>query len=392
MDSCKHQTKDVQYLMRATRAIIHLGNLQYNIASIRKKLPEGTRICVPVKADAYGHGALPVAVAAIRSGATVLAVASIQEGIDLRESGIVAPILSLSLPLPEEILSIIQYEITPLVVDSEFISQVGEVARTMNKIVPVHLKIDTGMGRIGCTPAQAVTLARQIKKEKHLILEGTATHLAAADSTAPEDREYTFQQLSRFDTALEEIRSEGIDPGIVHAANSGAVCQYPQAIYDMVRPGILIYGYPPSRDLDSCMDIKPVMELETRIVSIKKIEKGTSVSYNRTWTAPEDTYIATIPVGYADGLVRHLSPGLKVRIGEENFPIVGKICMDQCMIDIGADPWVQRWDVVTIFGPDSKGASARTLAHLTDTIPYEITCGINKRVPRVYLGDDARSL
>lgn len=378
--------------MRATRAIIHLGNLQYNIASIQKKIPVGTRICVPVKADAYGHGALPVAVAAIRSGATVLAVASVQEGIDLRESGIVAPILSLSLPIPEEISSIIQYEITPLVVDSEFIGQISEIARSMNKVVPVHLKIDTGMGRIGCNPSQAVALARQIVKEKHLILEGTATHLAAADSTAPDDIAYTLKQIELFDMTIAEMRAAGIDPGIVHAANSGAVCQYPQATYDMVRPGILIYGYPPSKDLDDCMDIKPVMELETRVVSIKKIEKGTSVSYSRTWTAQEDTYIATIPVGYADGLVRCLSPGLKVRIGDENFPIVGRICMDQCMIDIGPDPWVQRWDKVTIFGPDKNGASARTLAYLTDTIPYEITCGINRRVPRVYLGDDARSL
>ncbi len=377
--------------MRATRAIIHLENLQYNIGLIRERLPKGTKLCVPVKADAYGHGALRVAVAAIRSGAHFLAVASVQEGIDLREAGIVAPILSLSLPIPEEIPLIIEHELTPLVVDGEFIHQLGEVAKLMGKKVPVHLKIDTGMSRIGCAPGQAAFLAKQIAQEKHLVLEGTATHLAAADSTAPQDIAFTRGQLAQFDRALEEIRNEGIDPGIAHAANSGAVCQYPEAAYGMVRPGILIYGYPPSEDLKDCIPVKPVMELETRVVAIKKIEAETAVSYNRTWTAPEDTYIATLPVGYADGLLRRLSPGMSVRIGDKRFPVVGRICMDQCMVDIGPDPWVQRWDVATIFGPEPCGESARDLAGLADTIPYEITCGINRRVPRVYIGDEARN-
>jgi len=378
--------------MRATRAIIHLENLQSNIAEIKKRLAPGTKLCIPVKADAYGHGALKVAVAAIRSGASFLAVASVQEGIDLREAGIVAPIISLSLPIPEEIPSIIEHGLTPLVVDSEFIFELGTVARAMNRTVPVHLKIDTGMGRIGCTTEDAPDLARQISREKHLFLEGTATHLAVADSLAEDDRAFTRTQLARFNAALEAIRAEGISPGIVHAANSGAVLLYPESHFDMVRPGILVYGYPPAPELADQIDVLPVMELETQVVSIKKLQAGCAVSYGRTWTAAEDTFIATIPVGYADGLLRRLSPGLSVRIGETDFPVVGKICMDQCMINVGADPWVQRWDHVTIFGPPPASASAETLAKSLGTIPYEITCGINKRVPRVYLGDEARNL
>lgn len=378
--------------MRATRAIIHLENLQSNIAEIRKKLPANTKLCIPVKADAYGHGALKVAVASIRAGCSFLAVASVQEGIDLREAGIVAPILSLSLPIPEEIPSIIEHNLTPLVVDKDFITELAQIARSMNKIVPVHLKIDTGMGRIGCTVEQAPILARQISKEKSLFLEGTATHLSVADSLDEEDMAFTRKQIARFNSAIDAIKAEKIDPGIVHAANSGAVILYPEAHFDMVRPGILVYGYPPSAELSHLINVLPVMELETQVVAIKKIPSGMAVSYGRTWTAAEDTFIATIPVGYADGLVRRLSPGLLVRIGEEDFPIVGKICMDQCMIDIGSDPWVQRWDHVTIFGPPPASASAETLAKSIGTIPYEITCGINKRVPRVYVGDEARTL
>ncbi|HNY17516.1 MAG TPA: alanine racemase [Treponemataceae bacterium] len=376
--------------MHPTRAIIHLENLRFNIAEIRKKVGQDIRICVPVKADAYGHGALKIAVAAIRSGATHLAVASAQEGVALREAGIVAPILSFSIPIPEEIPALIGHDIVPFIFDMEYIDEFSRQAAAMNRVVPVHLKIDTGMGRIGCTPEDAPALARRIARDKHLKLEGIATHLAVADSNAPEDVRYTHEQIARFSSAVQAIKAEGIDPGIVHAANSGAVIAYPEAWFDMVRPGILVYGYLPTPDFKGLIETRPVMELETQVVSIKKVSAGTSVSYGRTWVAEECTYIATLPVGYADGLLRGLSPGLRVRIGEREYPIVGRICMDQCMVNVGPDPWVQRWDRATVFGPAPAASSAETLARILGTIPYEITCGINKRVPRVYVGDEAR--
>ena len=373
--------------MRATKAIIHLDNLKHNITQIKQTLAPETKICLPVKADAYGHGAVRTAITAIRAGVSYLAVASVQEGIELREAGIVAPIISLSLPILEEIDSIIDYKLEPLVIDEEFINELNRVADVQKKTVAVHLKVDTGMSRIGCRPSEAVKLATQIVRAKHLRLQGVATHFAVADSDSESDRAFTKGQLERFSDAVEAIRQTGIHIPLVHAANSGAVQLLPEARFDMVRPGLLAYGYLPVQNAATAIDVKPVMELVTQVVLIKQIRAGTCVSYGRNWTAPQDTYIATLPIGYADGLRRALSPGLKVRIGNEFFPIVGRICMDQCMVDLGAHPWVQRWDEVCIFGPNPQDNSAHTLADIAGTIPYEITCGIHKRVPRIFVNE-----
>ena len=373
--------------MRATKAIIHLDNLKHNITQIKQTLAPETKICLPVKADAYGHGAIRTAIAAIRAGVSYLAVASVQEGIELREAGIVAPIISLSLPILEEIDSIIDYKLEPLVIDEEFINELNRAADAQKKTVAVHLKIDTGMSRIGCKPSEAVKLATQIVRAKNLRLQGVATHFAVADSDSKSDRAFTKGQLERFSDAVEAIRQTGIHIPLVHAANSGAVQMMPEARFDMVRPGLLAYGYLPLQDTATAIDVKPVMELVTQVVLIKQIRAGTCVSYGRNWTASQDTYIATLPIGYADGLRRALSPGLKVRIGNEFFPIIGRICMDQCMVDLGAHPWVQRWDEVCIFGPNPHDNSAQTLADIAGTIPYEITCGIHKRVPRVFVNE-----
>ena len=374
--------------MRATKAIIHLDNLEYNIRQIKQRISPQTKVCLPVKADAYGHGAVRTAIAAIRAGVSYLAVASVQEGIELREAGIVAPIISLSLPILEEIDSIIEYKLEPLVIDEAFINELNRAAETQHKTVSVHLKIDTGMSRIGCKPSEAVKLATQIMRAKYLRLQGVATHFAVADSETEQDRCFTQQQLDIFKGAVAAIQHTGITIPIVHAANSGAVQAFPEAQFDMVRPGLLAYGYHPLQRGADTLDVKPVMELVTQVVLIKQIRAGTSVSYGRDWTAPEDTYIATLPVGYADGLRRALSPGLKVRIGNAFFPVVGKICMDQCMIDLGPHPWVQRWDEVCIFGTGAHDNTAQTLADIAGTIPYEITCGIHKRVPRIFINED----
>ncbi len=373
--------------MRATKAIVHLDNVQSNLAEICKKLGPKVKVCVPVKADAYGHGALRIAVTALRAGASHLAVATAQEGVDLREAGIVAPILVLGICLPDETADLVRYGITPFIADEDYLDELDKAAAGQKKSIDAHLKIDSGMGRIGCRPEEAASLAKSFAKRKNVRLAGVATHLAVADSLAESDVAFTKNQISRFSAAVDSIRAAGIDPGIVHASNSAAIIRYPEAQFDMVRPGIIVYGYPPSAELEGMMRLQPVMELQTKVVHVKKVTAGTPISYGRTWVAPEDTFIATIPVGYGDGLPRRLSSGFSVRIGEESFPIVGRICMDQCMVNIGPDPWVQRWDTVTVFGPDPLGASAKTLADSLGTISYEITCGINKRVPRVYVGD-----
>ena len=386
--------------MRATQAHIHLENLRHNIELIKEFVQNDAKICIPVKADAYGHGATRIAIAAIKSGADFLAVASVQEGIELREAGIVAPILCLSLATPDEIPSIIVHSITPLVFDRDFIKKLSSAAKSMHRSIPVPLKIDTGMGRIGCQPEQAAQIARLINSEEGLYLEGVCTHFAASDSIEQSDIDYTNLQFERFTKAIEAIKSAGIDPGIVHCANSGAVLLQPQMHCGMVRPGIIVYGYFPDEGSESeCIknflqqklnrqiEFKPLMEVRSQVVTIKRVKKGDSISYGRTWMADEDTDIATIPIGYADGLNRKLSPGVFVTINGKKFPVVGRICMDQCMVNLGTDHDVQLWDSVTIFGPDASCLSAADLAKNIGTIPYEITCGINKRVPRIYVNN-----
>jgi alanine racemase len=348
---------------------------------------------VPVKADAYGHGAVRIAAAAVAfaseeaNAKVCLGVASVAEGAELRDAGLTVPILLFSQPLPDEIPELVALDISPFVGDREFIDEVARAAATAGKTLKVHLKIDTGMGRIGCRPAEAAALAARIASHKSLVLAGTATHLAVSDSPRAEDMAYTEAQLARFREAVTAIRAEGLNPGIVHAANSGAVLLHPDALFDMVRPGILLYGYSPVAGTSGepsapALPVEPVMELRTNIVFIKNVKKGESVSYGRIWTAPRDTAIVTLPIGYADGLPRALSGNWQIYIRGKPYPLVGRICMDQCMADLGPETDIQRWEEVVIFGGTAPGADS--IAARLNTIPYEITCNINKRVLRVY--------
>ena len=374
-------------VLRATRALIHIDYLRENIALVREKT--GTKILMPVKADAYGHGALAVANAALGAGVDYLAVATVGEGRELRAAGITAPIILLSIAIPEETDSLVDAGLDAFAGDSEYAGLLEKSAAKAGKNINVHLKIDTGMGRIGCIPSEAAALAGLVAGSKHLTLAGTATHLAVSDSTEKEDIAYTKKQLELFVAAVDNIKKAGIDPGIVHAANTGGVTFHNDSWFDMVRPGILLYGYAPyGQDGKAALAVKPLMELQSALTFIKNVKKGQSVSYGRTWTAGEDTLIGTIPLGYADGLSRMLSNNWKIALGsgkqDELRPLVGRICMDQCMVNLGKDSTVRRWDTVTIFG--GKAPHAGIMAETLKTIPYEVTCNINKRVPRVYLG------
>ncbi|MDR2313195.1 MAG: alanine racemase [Spirochaetaceae bacterium] len=368
--------------MRATRALIHLDHLKENIALVTEKT--GRAICMPLKAGAYGHGALELAGAALAAGVTYLAVATVGEGTELRQGGIEAPVLLLSIPLPEEIKELAASDMEPLAGDGEYIDALDHEAARTGKRIRVHLKIDTGMGRIGCSPAMAPALASRITKSKNLMLAGTATHLAVSDSLAPKDRAFTNRQLEVFSAAVEAIKALGVDPGLVHAANTGAVTFYSGAWFDMVRPGILLYGYAPKdKTGKAAVPVKPLMELVSSLVFIKPVARGTTVSYGRIWKARTGTVIGTIPIGYADGLPRGLGNTWRILAGGVLRPLAGRICMDQCMVDLGRDSGLRRWDRVTIFG--GKAPHAGVMASLLGTIPYEITCNINKRVPRIYI-------
>jgi alanine racemase len=370
--------------MRATRALVHLDLLRENIRAARKRVGEGPKLCVPVKADAYGHGALPVARTALEAGAEYLAAAYVQEGAELRAAGIEAPILLFFQPLEEEIPELIALDLIPLVSDPDFIDSLARIAGAAGKKLAVHLKVDSGMGRAGCRPAEAAGLAARIVSTGILRLEGVATHLAVSDSPEPEDLAYTRMQLARFREAVDSVKAAGFDPGIVHAANSGALVFHEDSWFDMVRPGILLYGYSPAGP-DGPVPVKPVMELRSAVTLVKKLLRGESVSYGRAWTAPEDTLIGTIPLGYADGLRRGLSGKWRVNIGGKSCPLVGRICMDQCMVNLGPGGGrIRSGDEVTVFG-GTVGGGAAQMADTLGTIPYEITCGIGKRVPRVYV-------
>jgi alanine racemase len=381
-------------ILRATRAIIHLENLIHNINALRRHIgsDKGTHICMPVKADAYGHGAVPVARCALANGVSYLGVATVDEGIELREAGINAPVLLFSEALPAELDAAVRHHLIPFISDKEYAEYFDHAA---GKKAPVFLKIDSGMSRLGCAANDAPELARFINESKHLFLAGCATHFAVSDSSNINDIAWTKQQLSIFMRAIEAIKNAGINPGIINAANTGAAVSYPDAYFDMVRPGILLYGYQDDA-IKPALGVKPLMELVTEVVHIKKIHTGDTVSYGRTWTAPHDTYIGVLPTGYADGLPRLLSgKNFYVVIDGKTYPLVGRICMDQCMIDLGPAPSVKRYAGVTVFGGgnrldspalNSPTLSAAGIAKMTGTISYEITCGINKRVPRVYTG------
>lgn len=366
--------------MQITKAIVHLDNLCRNIEAARKKIGPRPKICVPVKADAYGHGAVAVSRRVLDAGAEYLGVAGAAEGAGLRAAGITAPVLLLSQAQPEQLAGMISLNLTPLVSDAEFIAEAARAAEQAKKKLAVHLKIDTGMGRLGCRPEEAASLAAKIAASKYLFMEGTATHLSVADSPDPADAAYTKAQLRLFREAVASIASAGFDPGIVHAANSGGLVFHGDSYFDMIRPGIFLYGYSP----DAAFPAEPVMELVSKVALIKKAKKGEAVSYGGTWVAPCDTFLGVIPAGYADGFPWRLANNHFVRIRGRAYPLAGRICMDQCVVNLGPEPVVQRWDEAVIFGPG--GVTAQDMALKLGTIPYEIICNINKRVPREYSG------
>ena len=377
-------------------ACIHLDALKANIAYIQTLA--GTRqILAPVKADAYGHGAVEIARAALAAGVTHLGVARVSEAAELREQGVTAPILLFSRCPPYQYDDAIALDVSFFIGDAEWLTETGTAAAAGAAAgkgrppVTIYIKVDTGMGRLGCPPETAIELVRLVQQFPAPRLGGICTHLAVSDSDDSADIAYTKQQIKRFTQAVDGIRAAGLSSGILSAAASGGLLYHPESHFDLVRPGILLYGYSPSGVSPSSVassaasPVKPVMELTAQVSFIKRVHRGESVSYGRTWTAPRDTVIATLPIGYGDGLPRLSSGSVGAFIRGKRYPQVGRICMDQCMVDLGSDPDVRLWDEAVIFGGPSPDTAA-TIARAAQTIPYEVLTGITKRVPRLYLG------
>ncbi len=366
--------------------MIHLDNLKWNLERVREIIGPDRKLCLAVKADGYGHGAVAVSLTALKNGVTHLAVSNVDEGEELRQAGITAPVILLGYPCEDEYSRIIENKLQPFVGDQEYLQRLNLLAGEMESDpLTIHIKVDTGMGRIGCPPEDAPYLARLADTSKNLKIGGISTHFPVSDSPDPEDLAFTEEQISIMTGIKNEILSMNIDPGLLHSANSGGIFQHKNSHLDMVRLGISAYGYLPDDRMERTEELRPVMELKSRISFIKSVEEGQSVSYGRTWVADGPARIATIPVGYGDGYLRVLSGQSEFLIDGKRYPIAGRVCMDQLMINLGNNKDIKVGDEVTVFGPDPAGPDAAELGNKAGTICYEVTCAVNKRVPRIYM-------
>ncbi len=371
-------------MLYQTHARIHLQNIRFNIEGIRRTVGPERKILIAVKANAYGHGAVEVSRMAEQIGVDWLGIATVPEGMQLRAAGITLPILKFGPTFPEEMGAAVEHDITLAVCDRVNADALEAVCRQAGTQATVHIKVDTGMGRVGVAPAEAPSLAAHIECAcPHLYLEGVFTHLPVSDIADPT---YTRDQIARFRATVDAIHTTiGRRVELVHCANSGAVLAHSEGWFDMVRPGIMVYGFRPDVETPDTIPLKPGLSFLTRLSFLKQVDTGTSIGYGRTWVAPERTWIATIPVGYADGFNRLFSNRGRVLIGGCSYPIVGRVCMDQSMVNLGPETTTRVGDEAVLIGR-SGGEEISTVewAEKLHTITYEVTCQINARVPRVF--------
>ena len=378
------------------RAEIDLKAIAHNIKELRRITHPDARLMGVVKADGYGHGAIEVARCALQNGAEMLGVARIEEGIHIRAAGIEVPILIFGYTLPGRTADLLEYDLTQTVYTTASAQVLSQAAFSLNKKIKIHLKVDTGMGRLGLLPqnfqrdnsvainTDAIEETLAIAGLDGLELEGIFTHFATADSA---DKTYAEAQLDLFMRFLSRLRKAGLEAPIRHAANSAACIDMPQSHLDMVRPGIASYGLYPSDTVDKKnVSLKPAMSLKACIIHLKKVPAGFMVSYGNTYETRRATTIATIPIGYADGLNRLLSSGGQMLVHGQRAPIIGRVCMDLTMLDVGHIDGVQMGDEVVIFGQQGSDAiTVDEIASSLNTINYEIVSTITARVPRIYL-------
>ncbi len=381
--------------LRPVWAEIDLDAVRHN-AGVMKRVAAPAALCAVVKADAYGHGAVAVARAAIEGGATWLGVAVAEEGVELREAGITAPVLVLSEPPPEAMVEAVSNGLVLTVYTWAGIAAAESAAASVgtSKKIDVHLKVDTGMHRVGADPEEVLTLAAAVCESPHLRLGSVWTHLAVAEGLGEEDRSFTSEQIRRYDEVLAQLESAGIAVPMRHAANSAGAIAHPASRYDMVRCGISLYGELPAPELAPYLDaagagLSPVMSLKARVVLVRELSAGERPSYGRRRALSEDSVVAVIPLGYADGVPRAwFDRDGTVLVGGQHRPLAGTVTMDQIVIDCGADSGVKVGDEVVLIGRQGGASlSASDWADLLGTISYEVLCGIGPRVTRVIVGE-----
>jgi alanine racemase len=364
---------------RPTAATIDLGALAHNYGEVVRRA--GTRkVLAVVKAQAYGHGAVPVARKLVELGCTMLGVATVEEGRDLRDAGIAVPVLVMGPVFPEQAEVLVRAKLTPTVFTEEQARALADAITGTAQTVAVHVKVDTGMGRIGVQADDALSFITSVNKLPGISIEGLMTHFADADL---KDKAFAASQLDWFEAIIKALEAKGISIPLRHAANSAAVLEYDRALLTMVRPGLMLYGYNPLENR-AAVDLRPVLSLTTRIAFVKEVPAGVPISYGRTFVTKRDSRIATIPIGYADGYSRALSNRGEALVRGARVPVAGRVCMDMTMLDVTGVPGVAEGDEVVLIGRQGgERITADDIAAKTGTIAYEVLCGISGRVPRI---------
>ncbi len=375
----------MDYKLNRAWAEIDLDAIAHNTREIKKLTGSKVEMMGVVKADAYGHGVLEVVRTLLDNGVTQLAVSMLDEAIQIRKMGIDVPILVLNYTDPARADEIIHNRVTQTVFSTDLAQALSAAAVRLGKDVRIHVKVDTGMTRVGFIPGyNAVRNIMEISRLPGIILEGIFTHFASADES---DKSYTLMQFERFMNLCTELIRAGIHIPVKHVCNSAGILQYPEMHLDIVRPGIILYGLYPSREVAGKIDLRPAMTLKANVIFVKDVDKDTYVSYGRTFRTDRKSRIATIPIGYADGYTRLMSNKGRMLVNGEYAPVIGRICMDQCMLDVtDLKHDVHVGDEVVIFGRQNGSCiSVDEIADQVGTINYELVCIIGKRIPRVYL-------
>ena len=374
---------------RPTVAVVDLAKVRHNILAIRDRIGPDRKILIAVKADAYGHGAVPVSRMAEAIGVDMLGLATVEEGVELRQAGIRLPMLVLGHILPEEAETAIRHDVTVSVCNLGVARAMSSAGQALGREAGVFVNIDTGMGRVGVYPlTEAAPFLEQVRLLPGLRLDGVFSHFPIADEA---DKAFSHDQIARLKAVVQAARARGIEVPIVSMANSGALYDLPESTFDMVRPGIMIYGFRPSPHVSDAFTVEPAMTLKSRIVFLKTVDKGTTLGYGRTYSVPRDrSVVATVPIGYADGYNRLLSNRGPVLVGGCRYTVSGRVSMDQITIDLGPEADARVGDEVVMIGRQGEEEiGAQEIADMLGTIVHEVACAVSKRVPRTWIDSDA---